>query len=354
MKKAISVLLSLVLALSLFACAKSGNNETTTAADGSETTAAGETLKTDKDGLKEITLSLDWTPNTNHTGFYVADAKGYYKDAGLKIKIVQPPENDAELMCASGQAQFAISFQDTIAPSFASDNPIGVTAVAAILQHNTSGIISRKGEGIDRPKGLEGKTYSTFDSPTEKAIIKYVMEKDGGDFSKVNLKLEYVTNEAAALKNKDTDAIWIYYGWAGVNAKLQGLDFDYFDFISIDNVFDYYTPMIIANNDFLKNDPETAKAFLAATKKGYEFAIENPEESAQILIDGDTTGSLKGSEKLVTESQKWISTQYKADADEWGVFDANRWDNFYKWLSDNKLVEKRLEKGTGFTNDFIQ
>ena len=77
-------------------------------------------------------------------------------------------------------------------------------------------------------------------------------------------------------------------------------------------------------------------------------------DEGQILIDGDTTGSLKGSEELVTASQKWISKQYKADADEWGVFDANRWDNFYKWLSDNNLVEKRLEKGTGFTNDFIQ
>lgn len=354
MKKVLSILLALVLALSLFACAKSDKNDTTTAADGSDTTAAGETLKTDKDGLKEITLCLDWTPNTNHTGFFVADAKGYYKDAGLKITMVQPPENGAELMCAAGQAQFAISFQDTIAASFASETPIEVTAVAAILQHNTSGIISRKGEGMDRPKGLEGKTYSTWDSPIEKAMIQYVMEKDGGDFSKVTLNPEYVTNEAAALQNKDTDAIWIFYGWAGINAKLQGLDFDYFDFISIDDVFDYYTPMIIANNDFLKNDPETAKAFLAATKKGYEYAIENPEESAQILIDGDTTGSLKGSEELVTESQKWISTQYKADADEWGVFNANRWDNFYKWLSDNNLVEKRLEKGTGFTNDFIQ
>ena len=354
MKKVISVLLALVLALSLFACAKRDNNETTTAADGSETTAAGETLKADENGLKEITLCLDWTPNTNHTGFYVADAKGYYKDAGLKIRIVQPPEDGAELMCAAGQAQFAISFQDTIAASFASDSPIGVTAVAAILQHNTSGIITRKGEGADRPKGLEGMTYSTWDSPIEKAMIKYVMEKDGGDFSKLTLIPSTVTDEASALKNKDTDAIWIFYGWAGINAELQGLDFDYFDFISIDNVFDYYTPMIIANNDFLKNDPETAKAFLAATKKGYEFAIENPEESAQILIDGDTTGSLKGSEELVTASQKWISKQYKADADEWGVFDANRWDNFYKWLSDNNLVEKRLEKGTGFTNDFIQ
>lgn len=354
MKKVISVLLALVLALSLFACAKSDDKETTTAADGSETTAAGETLKTDKDGLKEITVSLDYTPNTNHTGMYVADAKGYYKDAGLKVTIVQPPANGAELMCAAGQAQFAVSYQDTIAASFASDTPIEVTAVAAILQHNTSGIISRKGEGIDRPKGLEGKTYSTWDSPIEQAMLKYVMEKDGGDFSKVNLIPYNVEDDAAALMHKDTDAIWIYYGWAGVAAELKGLEFDYFDFISIDNVFDYYTPMIIANNDFLKNDPETAKAFLAATKKGYEFAIENPEESAQILIDGDTTGSLKGSEKLVTESQKWISKQYKADADEWGVFDANRWDNFYKWLSDNKLVEKRLEKGTGFTNDFIQ
>lgn len=331
MKKVISVFLALTLLFTLAACSGSGE-------------------ETEK---KAITLCLDWTPNTNHTGFYVAQAKGFYEDAGLDVTIVQPAESSAELMCAAGQAQFAVSFQDTIVPSYTQENPLEVTAVAALVQHNTSGVISRKGEGIDRPKGLEGKTYSTWESPIELAIIKTVMEKDGGDYNKLKLIPNVITDEAGALKNKDTDAVWIFYGWSGINAELQGLEFDYFNFIDIDEVFDYYSPTLIANDAFLKDDPETAKAFVEATKKGYEFAVENPEEAAKMLIAGDTTGSLKDSEELVTESQKWLSKQYIADAESWGVIDAERWDNFYKWLWENELIEKELPAGTGFTNDFL-
>ena len=98
---------------------------------------------------------------------------------------------------------------------------------------------------------------------------------------------------------------------------------------------------------------DAAKAFLAATKKGYEYAIENPEEAADILIKSDETKSLVGSEELVTESQKWLAGQYIADAEKWGYIDPQRWDGFYKWLSDEKLVEKELEAGTGFTNDYL-
>ena len=95
------------------------------------------------DGENEkITFCLDWTPNTNHTGLYVALAKGYYEDAGLDVEIVQPPENGAALMCAAGQAQFAIEAQDTMAASLALDEPLGITAVAAVIQHNTSGILA--------------------------------------------------------------------------------------------------------------------------------------------------------------------------------------------------------------------
>ena len=300
--------------------------------------------------LKEITLCLDWTPNTNHTGFYVADKLGYYEEAGLKVTIVQPPEGGAEMMTASGQAQFGISAQDSLAANYASDEPMGITAVATILQHNTSGIISRD---CKTPKDLEGKRYSTWDSPTEKAMVRYVMEKDGGDFSEVELIPNVITNEAEALSHGDTDGVWIYYAWSGVNAQLSGLDFEYFSFRDLDETFDFYTPVIIANNDFLGSEPETAKAFLEATAKGYEYAIENPEASAHILIEGDTTGSLLSSEELVIQSQKWISQQYIADAEKWGVIDAERWDNFYKWLSDEGLVEKAIPAGTGFTNEYL-
>ena len=159
-----------------------------------------------EDGAQEkITFCLDWTPNTNHTGLYVAQAKGYYEEAGLDVEIVQPPENGAALMCAAGQAQFAIEAQDTMAASLALDEPLGITAVAGIIQHNTSGILSRKGDGIDKPAGLTGKTYSTWDSPIELAMLENVVNGDGGDFSQVTLIPNDITDEPAALAANQTD-----------------------------------------------------------------------------------------------------------------------------------------------------
>ena len=301
---------------------------------------------------KEITVCLDWTPNTNHTGLYAAQQLGYYEEAGLNVTIVQPPENGAALMCASGQAQFAVDAQDTIAAAFDMEEPLGVTTVAALIQHNTSGVVSRAGDGIVSPKGMEGKTYSTWESPIELAMIEYVMTQDGGDFSKVKLIPNDITDEPAALAAHQTDAVWIFYGWSGINAKLEGVDVDYWAFGDLAPELDYYTPVLIANNDFLAEDPETAKAFLAATAKGYEYAVENPEEAAQMLIDGDSTGSLAEAQELVVESQKWLAERYIDDAPAWGVIDPERWDAFYGWLYSNGLTGKDLT-GTGYSNDYL-
>ena len=302
--------------------------------------------------LTPITFCLDWTPNTNHTGVFAAQALGYYEEAGLDVQIVQPPENGALLMCAAGQAQFAVDAQDTMAASLDLDEPLGVTAVAAILQHNTSGIISRAGDGIDSPKGLEGKVYSTWESPIEMAMIRYCMEQEGADFDKVKLIPNDITDEPAALAAHQTDAIWVFYGWGGVNADVEGVDCDYWNFSDISPELDYYTPVIIAGNEFLEKEPETAKAFLEATARGYAYAAENPREAADLLIAGDTTGSLSGAEELVYASQEWLSKQYIADADRWGVFDEKRWNDFYGWLSGNELTKHDLT-GTGFTNDYL-
>ena len=305
----------------------------------------------DKD-LEKVTFCLDWTPNTNHTGLYVAQSLGYYEEAGLDVEIVQPPEDGAALMCAAGQAQFAIEAQDTMAASLALDDPLGITAVAAVIQHNTSGIISRAGDGIDTPAGLTGKTYSTWESPIELAMLENVVNGDGGDFSQVTLIPNDITDEPAALAAHQTDAIWVFEGWGYINSEVEGVDCDYFNFSDVNPVFDYYTPVIIANNDYLAENPDQAKAFMEATAKGYEYAVEHPEEAADMLIAGDNTGSLKGAEELVKKSQEFLSAKYIDDADSWGVIDADRWNAFYSWLYENELCAKDLT-GIGFSNDYL-
>ena len=332
----LALVLALVLTFSLVSCAKSSNDENKPA-----------------DEAKEIIVSLDWTPNTNHTGLYVALANGYYADAGLNVKIVQPPEGDAIAACSSGQVQFAVGYQDLLLPAFTSETPMEVTAVAALLQHNTSCIISKKGAGMDTPKGLEGKQYLTWQSPIELAMMKSVVEADGGDFSKVEQIPDVPTDEAQDVNANPNHAIWIYYGWGGINAEVNNIEVDTFFFKDLNPVFDYYSPVLVANNQLIKDDPETVKAFLAATQKGYEYAVSNPDEAAQILIDSDDTGALDGCEELVKASQKWMADQYVADAPKWGYIDPARWNAFYNWVADEKIIDEKLPENTGFTNDYL-
>lgn len=347
MKKIMSFMMISALAFSmLVGCgAKEDAGKTTT---GTENTESLQTSEEEKE-LEKITFVLDWTPNTNHTGLYAAQKLGYFEEAGLEVEIVQPPEDGAVVLVASGKAQFGVSFQDSLAPALIEGDAIPVTAVASVIQHNTSGIISRAGEGMDRPKGMAGHSYATWNGAIELATIEKVVEADGGDYSKVELIPSTVTDEVSALKTNSVDSIWIFYAWAGVKTELEGLETDYFAFADIDPVFDYYTPVIISGNKFLEENPETAKAFLSALSKGYEFAIENPEEAAEILCDA----APELDKELVVASQKYLADQYRADAPYWGFIDADRWNNFYKWVNDNKLVEGNVMLNSGFTNEYL-
>ena len=290
MKKFMAVMLSACMAFSLCAC---GNTATERNSDA--------TAEKSTKNSKKITMVLDWTPNTNHTGIYVAQEKGYFKEAGLDVSVIQPPDNGATDLVASGGAEFGIDFQDTLAAAFSSDSPLPVTAVAAILQHNTSGLISLKKKGIDSPGKLEGHSYATWDSPIEQAVLKNVVEKDGGDFSRVKLISTYVEDIVAAL-HADIESVWIYYGWDGVKCDMEGLSTNFLPFADMNPTFDYYSPVIIGNNDYMKKNPDTTKAFLSAVKKGYEYAAGNPSDAADILLKAVP----ELDEKLVQKSQKEI------------------------------------------------
>ena len=317
------------------------------AGSGSATTSAASGSAAD---TTKLTFVLDYTPNTNHTGIYAAIAKGYYAEEGLDVEVVQPPEDGADALVGAGKAQLGMSYQDVMANYLGSDDPLPVTAVAATIQHNTSGIISRQGDGITRPKGMEGKRYATWDQDVEKAIIKSVVTTDGGDFSKVQLIPASSSDEVTGLKANEFDCIWCYEAWAVQNAKVQDFAYDYFSFRDIDSVFDYYTPVIIANNDFLKDQPDVAKAFLRATKKGFEYAEQNAGAAAQILVDA----APEVDPALAKMSQEFLADQYTAEASSWGVIDSERWAKFYAWMNENSLTPVKLDEAAGFTMDYLE
>ena len=298
----------------------------------------------------KVDLILDWVPNTNHTGLYVAQAKGYFKEVGVEVDIKRPPEGSTTELVGLGKAAFGIAFQDSLAKRFAGGLP--VTAVAAIIEHNTSGIIAKEEAGIKDPKGLEGHKYGTWNDPIELKMMEYMTKKAGGDFSKASLVPNDGDNSIIGLANNQFDAAWVYYAWDGILAGFQKVSTTFFQIRDIAPELDFYSPVIIANNDYLKAHPDQAKKVLAAIKKGYQYAMEHPEEAAEILIK--YAPELENKKAMIIESQKYLASQYATDKDKWGYIDPARWNAFYNWLNEKGLTKNPIPENTGFSNDYLE
>jgi len=301
-----------------------------------------------KENPGHIRVVLDWTPNTNHTGLYVAREKGWFAEEGLTVEIIQPPEEGALILVGSGSAEFGVDTQEVIGPGIAKErDAVPATTVAAIISHNTTGILSLAKHNIKRPRDLAGKRYEYWETPLVTALIKEIVENDGGKFEDVIMVPNYSTDPISALQT-DMDAIWIYYAWEGLAAEALGLDVNYIDLRGLAPYFDFYTMILTANTDWLNKNPETAKKFMRAVSRGYNFAIENPAEAGEILLkcapELDRT--------LVMRSQEYLASRYREDAPRWGEIDPQRWGGFYRWMFERGLLERDIGSG-GFTNEFL-
>lgn len=314
------------------------------------TTLSGCSKKEEKsaDGGEKVTVVLDWTPNTNHTGLYTALENGYYKDQGLDVEIVQPPEGGAASLVASGKADFGISYQEEVTYAKTSDDPLPIKAIAAVIQHNSSGFASPKDKNIKTPKDFEGKIYGGWGSESETAAIKAVMEKTGADFNKVTIA-DIGQDDFFTATTNSVDFAWIYEGWDVVQAKLKNFDLNFIPLNQFDKRLDYYTPVIISNETLLNDNPELAKKFMKATTEGYQFAIDNPEEAAKTLVKH----APEIDEELAIESQKFLASKYKDDAPRWGEMKDEVWNNYTAFLKEYGLINKDLKPEDAYTNEFL-
>lgn len=336
MKKLLSIALIGALVLGITGCQSGGDTSASSASD-------------ENSNLKEVTLVLDYVPNTNHTGIYVAQEKGYFEDEGLKVNIIEPGDNNTSAaLVAAGKGNFGVSYQEDVTYARAAEEPMPIKAIATIIQHNTSGFASLKDSGIESPADFEGKTYAGWQSPSEEAVIQAVMKAAGADPS--TLTIVGADGSGVAQLNNGIDLIWEFKGWALTQAEMEGMSFNYIPLNSLDERLDYYTPLIITNNDMIENDPETVQAFINAVKKGYEYAIDNPDESAEILSTYVPEYDLD----FLKKSQEYLSQEYAKDAESWGVMKDSVWDGYTEFMLENGLIEKSIPASDQYTNQFIQ
>ncbi|WOO89709.1 ABC transporter substrate-binding protein [Mollicutes bacterium LVI A0078] len=292
------------------------------------------------DQVQDVTLMLDYTPNTNHTGIYVADSLGYYEDAGINLDIVMPSNVATESVVATGSSQFGISYGENV--EMFNDSEEALTSIYGILNTNTSGFLSRAEDNITRPKDFEGKTYCGWGSDIESSLINTLVLADNGDPSKV----DNIVASSNLMTEDDCDFVWSYEAWDNINLENNGVEYNYIPFT--DYGVDWYTPVIITSKQLEEENPKLVEDFVSATQKGYEYAIENPEESAQILLDA----APELDSDLVNASQTHITQYYQTEGEELGYQSPELWQQFTEWMNENGIVSLETSDSL-FTNDYI-
>lgn len=318
---------------------------------GSSSSSSGSGTTTD------VKFALDWTPNTNHTGLYVAIAKGYFKDAGINLTVLPYSDSSTDTLINSGAADFGISFQDTA--TFATATGVANTSVFAVLQHNPVSIgVLASATDITSPKDLDGKIFGNAGS--SESYIKEAtdaIKNDGGTgkFTTVTLG----TSAYEALYAKKVDFVGAFETWEGIDAELKGTPMKFFHLQDY-GVPDLYSVVVSANNGWLKDNPDAAKAFVGALQKGYQYAADNPDAAAKILIDQNP--GVFEDEKLVYKSQEELSKSYLKDAaGVVGTQTADQWQAFSDYMftagllvdADGKKLTAAPDASTMFTNDYL-
>jgi ABC-type nitrate/sulfonate/bicarbonate transport system substrate-binding protein len=354
MKRSFALLSITFILAALLSSAQSAQVQAQTQAPTAAPTAAsdplgGATTFAKADQPTQVTLMLDYTPNTNHLGLYAAQALGYYKDANLTVGIQQPGDVAVEQIVGTGKAQFGVSYQDQATFSLQSGQPI--VSIAAIVQHDTSAFASLHDKHpIKTPADLAGLRYGAFGSPIEQPTLDLMTKCVNA--SAANVQFINVGNaEPFPLMEQDRiDFVWLFYAWDGIRAKQQGLNVDFLflkDYTQC--VPDYYTPLLITSADMIKNHPDVVRAFTQATARGYTYSIQHPDEAAALL--SKAVPDLDAA--LVKESAEWLESQFQADALRWGEQKLSIWQGYSDWLVKNGVLDHPIDANAAFTNAFL-
>ena len=304
-----------------------------------------------------VRLALDWTPNTDHTAFFVAEHEGWYADAGIKLQILPYATATPETLMAAHQAECGISFQDSL--TFAVAAGADLQSVAAILQKTASAIGVLADGPLKRPRDLDGKTYAGFGYPNEVPTLKAVIQADGGKGDFTVATLDAAAYEA--LYQHKADFTIPFTAWEGVEATQRNIPLRYFHFSDY-GFPEFYQVVLACDRQWLQANPDAARRFVAATVKGMQFSNDHPDDAAAMLVE-QNPGVFEANPDLPKASQEFLASGgYLVDASgKAGTQTLERWTAYSKFLYDQGLLTDAsgkplaapLDYGKLFTNDFL-
>lgn len=301
--------------------------------------------------MNHLKIALDWTPNANHIGFFIAKELGYYDAVNLKVEIVDPTQDNYAVTPAKkvelGDVDMSLCPLESVMSYQTKAEPFDLIAIASLFQEDLSAIVCKTNKGIKSPKDLDHTTYASYDARYEDAIVKQMIKNDGG---KGILECVYPDKLKIweAIEKDEIESTWIFTNWEAVQASQNDMELEYFKLKDYGIPYSY-SPVIACSQEIIATKEEDLKSFLQATKKGFFYAKENPLKAAEIL------------KNLVPEKDKnmylektiELTCAVLGEKENWGKMKPDGVKTFLNWLQEQKLEQHQLKSTSLFTNNLL-
>lgn len=282
---------------------------------------------------EKVSLVLDWFPNADHAGIYMATAKGLDRANGAQVTPSVPSDPTTTLTAvAAGKQDLGITYAPELL--IARSKGVPVKAVGALVQVPLNSIIARADRGISRPKDLEGKVVGIAGVPSDRALLDTVVKADGGDPSKVETKVVGYSLAPSLAAGKVDAVIGAYWNIEGPDLRMKDVP------ITVMKLDDHGVPrydelVIVASEDAIRDRPAAIRAALAGIAEGQAAAV------------ADAGGAVAALEKANPDIAKKVLPAQVADTIPALVpegsaplrMDTAQWDALAAWMTDNGLVK---------------
>ena len=303
--------------------------------------------------MTTLKVALDWTPNVNHIGIFVAKELGFYAQHNLEPELINPLTDNYAMTpgkkLETGMADVAIAPFETVISLNNKANKVDAIAIFALLQEDMSSIATLQSSHLHRPKLLDGKIYASYKARYEDYIVKEMVKNDGGqgDLSLIYPDKLGIWN--TLLENK-ADATWIFDNWEGIEAETRNIELYKFKLAQFQIPYGY-SPVMMTTKSKLATCAADYAGFVKATQRGYLYAAENQAEAIQLLTPYLTEADKQNIN--IEKALQMTAPLFGNDA-ACGFMEPQRIELFLRWLADNQLENASIMEQTLFTNELLQ
>jgi len=295
----------------------------------------------------EVSLELAWVDTVEYSGFYMAQENGHYTEENIALDI-KPYEigvtNPLELV-AAGEATFGLMGADKLLLARQQGQP--VVAIATIYQRSPIAFISLKENNITGPEDLVGKKVMVTPQGTTDVVFPAMLDNLGIAVSDVEIvgRTDFSND---ALLNGEVDVMDAFITNQPVQLEAAGYDLNFL--LVSDYGIEMYANVIFTTEDMIASKPDVVLRFLRATLKGYEAAVANPEQSAELAVARNDTLSLELETQSMLASVPLISTRTNPP----GLMTAAGWEITHQILVDQGILTAPLEVEKAYTLQFLE